>query len=165
MSRIVRSKVYVLICPYLDQMNGRCQNKSILILAFCSDLLEQRFCVGKTKYILIPLSRNLTKVWNMHAWFSFLLSVPSAQNRHVKFILIKFLPHALPHYRMQLKVTIKWIHSMTVLLTVFPLWPSLVLRQMRLSLTRRPYNNMIITTLSRPWFMKFTITRHKTIGL
>ncbi len=69
------------MCPDLslrNQMNGRCQNKSILILAVYDNLLEQRFCVSKTKYILIPLSRNLNKVQNMHAWFSFLLSVPLA---------------------------------------------------------------------------------------
>ncbi len=91
MSRIMRSRAYILICPYLDQMNGKCQNKSILILAFYNNLLKQRFCVGKIKCILIPLSRNLNKVWNMHAWFSFLLSVPSAWNWHVEFILIRFL--------------------------------------------------------------------------
>ena len=58
MSRIVRSKAYVLICPYLNPMNGKCQNKSTLILAVYEDLLEQRFCVGEKKRILIPLSRN-----------------------------------------------------------------------------------------------------------
>jgi hypothetical protein len=56
MSGIVRSKAYILICPYLDQMDGRCQDKTILILAVYNNLLEQRFCISETKYILIPLS-------------------------------------------------------------------------------------------------------------
>ncbi len=76
-------------------MNGKCQNKSILILAVYKDLFEQRFCVGEKKPILIPLSRNLNGVQNMHAWFSFLLSVPLAWNRHVEFILVRFLQQVL----------------------------------------------------------------------
>ncbi len=89
-SGIVRYKAYVLICPYLNQMDGRCQDETILFLAIYDNLFKQRFCIGKTNYILIPLSRNLNKVWNMHAWFSFLLLVPSARNWNVEFILIRF---------------------------------------------------------------------------
>jgi hypothetical protein len=62
MSGIVRLKAYVLICPYLNQMDGRCQDKTILILVVYNNLLEQRFCLGETKYILIPQSRNLNEV-------------------------------------------------------------------------------------------------------
>ncbi len=78
---IVRSKAYVQMSHYLDQTNGKCQTKSVLILAVYDDQLKQRSYIGETKYILIPLSRKLSyKVQNMHAWFSFLLSVPSVQD-------------------------------------------------------------------------------------
>jgi hypothetical protein len=81
---------------YLDQMNGKCLQKSILILAVYGNQLEQRFYVGEIKCILIPLSRKLSnEVQNMHAWFSFLLSVPSARDQNVEFILIRFLPQVL----------------------------------------------------------------------
>ncbi len=58
--------------------------------------MRSKVCVKICPYLNHPIGKGQNnEVRNMHAWFSFLLSVLSARDWNVEFILIRFLPLVL----------------------------------------------------------------------
>jgi hypothetical protein len=51
---MMRSRARVLLSVILNQMNGKCQIKSILIPVVYDALLDQQLSVGEIKFTLIP---------------------------------------------------------------------------------------------------------------
>ncbi len=149
----MRSRARVLLSVILDQMNGECQVKLILIPVVYDALLDQQLSVGKKKFTLIPwrFLRVWNKVWNMHAWFSFHLSVPLAWDWNVEFILIRSLCKVLPYFQMPLTAIIGPTCCTMGPSTASQLWRNLVWPRMRLSTTKRPYSNLIESSSLWQW--------------
>ncbi len=150
---MMRSRARVLFNVILDQMNGKCQIKLILIPVVYDALLNQQLSVGKIKITLIPwwYLRAWNKVWNMHAWFSFHLSVTSAWDWNVEFILIGSLRKVLLYFQMALTAIIGSTRCTMGPSTASQLWRNLVWPWMRLSTTKRPYSNLIESSSLWQW--------------
>ncbi len=86
----MRSRARVLLSLILNQTNGKCLIKSILIPVVYNALLVQQCWVGERRFTLIPqrFLRVWNKVQNMHAWFFSCPSAPLMRHWMVEFILI-----------------------------------------------------------------------------
>ncbi len=166
-SRMMRSRARVLLSLILNQMNGECLIKSILIPVVYDALLVQQCWVDERRFTLTlqRFSRVWNEVRNIHAWFSSRPSAPSVRHWMEEFILIRSLRKVLLYFQMLLTAIIKLTRCMMGPSIVSLLWRNLVWHRMRPSTKKRPYSNLIKLSSSKLWYMRLTITKRKSIGL